>query len=414
MTMASKLLEGTRVIDLTIFLAGPMPSAILADLGAEVIKVEAIQRLDGFRAYGTPSLASVEAAYERSPLFNAANHNKRGITLNLNTPDGVRLFKLLAAKSDGVVTNFSPRVLPQFGLDYKALSEVNPAIVLTSVSGFGQDGPWRDYVSFAAIGEALSGITSLGGYGAKDLVLNGVGVSDFYTGLMAAFGTVTALREARETGRGCHVDISQLEASIPFIADAFMDFSLNGRRRVAAANDDPARAPHGCFPAIGEDAWITISIGSDEQWRALVEVMGRPQWAIEAEFASALNRHRHRERLNGMVAEWTATQEKETLSRELQRRGIPSAPVLAPAEQLSDPQLTATGFFQSVEHKYAGRHPYPSLPIRIDGSYPRIDRVGPMLGEDNHYVFTRILGLNQAELERLEKAGVIGNRPTGE
>ena len=135
--MTSGLLEGTRVLDLTIFLAGPLPTAILADFGAEVIKVEAIQRLDAFRAYGTPSLASVEAAYERSPLFNSANHNKRGITLNLAAPDGVRLLKQLAAKSDAVVTNFSPRVLPQLGLDYEALCKVNPAIVLTSVSGFG-------------------------------------------------------------------------------------------------------------------------------------------------------------------------------------------------------------------------------------------------------------------------------------
>jgi len=409
--MTSGLLEGTRVLDLTIFLAGPLPAAILADFGAEVIKVEAIQRLDAFRAYGTPSLASVEAAYERSPLFNSANHNKRGITLNLAAPDGVRLLKQLAAKSDAVVTNFSPRVLPQLGLDYEALREVNPAIVLTSVSGFGQDGPWRDYVSFAAIGEAVSGITSLGGYTGEGVVLNGVGVSDFYTGLMAAFGTLVALREARSTGRGCHVDISQLEASIPFIADVFMDFSLNGRSRAAATNYDPARAPHGCFPARGEDAWVTISIGSDDQWRALVEVMGRPHWASGEEFSTPLGRYRNRERLNELIAKWTTTQDKDELGRELQLRGIPAAPVRAPAEQLDDPQLRATGFFQQVEHKYAGRHPYPSLPIRIDGSYPRINRVGPMLGEDNHYVFTQLLGIEQAELDRLEKAGIIGNRP---
>jgi len=409
--MTSGLLEGTRVLDLTIFLAGPLPTAILADLGAEVIKVEAIQRLDGFRAYGTPSLAAVEAAYERSPLFNSANHNKRGITLNLAAPDGVRLLKQLAAKSDAVVTNFSPRVLPQLGLDYEALREINPAIVLSSVSGFGQDGPWRDYVSFAAIGEAVSGITNLGGYTGEGVVLNGVGVSDFYAGLMAAFGTLVALREARSTGRGCHVDISQLEASIPFIADVFMDFSLNGRSRAAATNYDPAPAPHGCFPARGEDAWVTISIGSDDQWRALVEVMGRPHWASGEEFSTPLGRYRNRERLNELIAKWTTTQDKDELGRELQLRGIPAAPVRAPAEQLDDPQLKATGFFQQVEHKYAGRHPYSSLPIRIDGSYPRINRVGPMLGEDNHYVFTQLLGLDQAEVDRLEKAGIIGNRP---
>jgi len=412
--MASRLLEGTRIIDLTIFLAGPLPSAILADFGAEVIKVEAIQRLDGFRAYGTPSLASAEVAYERSPLFNSANRNKRGITLNLAASDGIKLLRQLVSHSDALVTNFSPRVLPQFGLDYQALRELNPAIVLTSVSGFGQDGPWRDYVSFAAIGEAVSGITSLGGYTNEGVVLNGVGVSDFYAGLMAAFGTLVALREAHETGRGCHIDAAQLEASIPFIADAFMDFSLNSRSRAATTNEDPARAPHGCFPADGEDAWVTVSIGSDQQWCSLVEVMGRPAWAMDDEFATALGRYRKRARLHELLAQWTATQDKEVLSRELQRRGIPSAPVRTPAEQLSDPHLRATGYFQQVDHKYAGRHPYASLPIRIDGAYPAINRVGPMLGEDNHYVLTRILGLDQAEFERLEKAGVIGTRPAGE
>jgi crotonobetainyl-CoA:carnitine CoA-transferase CaiB-like acyl-CoA transferase len=414
MTMKTKLLEGTRIIDLTIFLAGPLPSAIMADLGAEVIKVEAIQRLDGFRAYGTPSLAAEEAAYERSPLFNSANRNKRGITLNLATLDGVDLFKRLAAKSDAVVTNFSPRVLPQFGLQYRVLRECNPALVLTSVSGFGQDGPWRDYVSFAAIGEALSGITSLCGYTNEGLVLNGIGVSDFYTGLMAAFGTLAAIREARETGHGRHVDVAQLEASIPFIADAFMDFSLNGRCRTAATNHDPGRAPHGCFPARGEDAWITISVGSEAQWKALAEVMGAPQWAWEEPFTTPLGRYRNRQRLHDLVAKWTTAQDKEELGKELQRRGVPAAPVRTPAEQLKDPQLRATGFFQSVDHKYAGRHPYPSLPIRIDGFYPPIDRVGPLLGEDNHYVFTELLGMDEAELKRLENAGVIGNRPASQ
>jgi crotonobetainyl-CoA:carnitine CoA-transferase CaiB-like acyl-CoA transferase len=190
-----------------------------------------------------------------------------------------------------------------------------------------------------------------------------------------------------------------------------MEFSLNGRTRTAATNDDPARAPHGAFPARGDDAWVTISVGSDDQWRVLLDVMGAPQWARGEDFATPLKRHSNRGRLNDLVAKWTATQDKEELSRELQRRGVPSAPVRTPAEHLHDPQLQATGFFQQVDHKYAGRHPYPSLPVRIDGAYPQIHRVGPLLGEDNHYVFTKILGLDDSELARLEKAGVIGTRP---
>lgn len=404
-------LEGVRVLDLTIFWAGPLPTAILADLGAEVIKIEAAQRLDPFRAYGIPGNPALEKMYERSPLFNTANRNKRGITLNLASDEGRRLFKALVAKSHVVVENFSPRVLPQLGLQYEVLREINPAIVLTSVSGFGQTGPWRDYVSFAAIGEALSGISSLTGYTDEGVLLHGVGVSDPYTGLMAAFATLAALHHARETGQGQHADVSQLEASIPFVADAFMDFSLNGRRRTRSTNDDLARAPHGCFPARGEDAWVTISVGTEAEWQGLVEAMGKPRWAEEERFATQLRRYRHREALKRLLADWTSNHDKEWLTQELQARGVSAAPVRSPAEQLRDPQLQVTGFFQYLEHEYAGHHPYPSFPTRLAGAYPVIRRVGPLLGEDNHYVFTQILGLDEAELARLEAAGVIGSQP---
>ena len=404
-------LDGMRVLDLTTFWAGPLPTAIMADLGAEVIKIEAIQRLDPFRAYGAPAGVAPDEAYEWSPLFNSTNRNKRGITLNLTSEEGRNLFKRLVAKSDAVVENYSPRVLRQFGLPYEVLREINPAIVLTSISGFGQTGPWRDYVSFAAIGEALSGISSLTGYTDEGVLLHGVGVSDPYTGLTAAFATLSAVHVARETGRGQHIDVAQLESSVPFLADAFMDFSLNRRKRVARTNDDPIRAPHGSFPTQGQDNWITISIGSEAEWQALVETMGRPEWATHEDFATPLSRRRNRDALHGLIAKWTLLHDKEELARQLQACGVAAAPVRSPSEQLTDPQLQATGFFQHVEHKYAGRHPYPSFPVRFDGAYPRINRVGPPLGEDNHYVFTKLLGLDEAELARLKEARVIGDRP---
>jgi crotonobetainyl-CoA:carnitine CoA-transferase CaiB-like acyl-CoA transferase len=404
-------LDGIRAIDLTTFWAGPQPAAILADFGAEVIKVEAIQRLDPFRAYGAPTNPTPERVYEWSSLFNAVNRNKRGITLNLTSDEGRELFKRLLIKSHVVLENYSPRVLTQFGLAYEVLREINPAIVLTSVSGFGQNGPWRDYVSFAAIGEALSGISSLTGYTDEGVLLQGVGVSDPYTGLTAAFATLSALYVARETGKGQHIDVSQLEASLPFMADALMDFSLNQRTRTRRTNEDPSHAPHGCFPAKGEDAWIAISVATDGEWQSLLEVMGRPRWASDEKFATPLKRYRNRNELNALVAEWTRSQDKEQLSRDLQARKVSAAPVRSPSEQLSDPQLEATGFFQYVERKYTGRHPYPSFPVRLDGVYPRIHRAGPTVGEDNHYVFTELLGLDTSELERLRKAGVIGTEP---
>jgi crotonobetainyl-CoA:carnitine CoA-transferase CaiB-like acyl-CoA transferase len=402
-------LEGIRVIDFTAYWAGPLPSAIMADLGAEVIKVESIQRPDQFRIVavaGDPA-----EVYERSAPFNATNRNKLGLTLDLTRAEGVRLFLALVRRSDAVVQNYSPRVMPQLGLSYERLREANPAIVLTSVSGFGQEGPWRDYVSFAAIGEALSGISGLSGYDGEGALIHGVGVSDPFAGYLAAFATLAAVHHARATGQGQHVDVSQLEASMQYIADALIECEFTGGVRERAANDDPAMAPHGAFPARGDDAWITISVATDEQWRALGAAMGAPAWTREARFATALARRHNREALNALLAQWTVRFDRHELARDLQARGVPAAPVLAPADLIKDPQLEAAGFFQHVDHPVAGRHPYPSYPARFDGEYPPIKRVGPMLGQDNRYVLSQILGLGDGEIARLEADKIIGTRP---
>lgn len=402
-------LEGIRIVDFTAYWAGPLPCAIMADLGAEVIKVESIQRPDLFRVIAVSGEPA--EVYERSAPFNATNRNKLGLTLDLTRAEGVRLFLELARRSAAVVQNYSPRVMPQLGLSYERLCEVNPAIVLTSVSGFGQQGPWRDYVSFAAIGEALSGISELSGYTGEGALIHGVGVSDPFAGYLAAFATLAAVHHARARGRGQHVDVSQLEASMQYIADALIEFEFTGRVRERATNNDPAMAPHGAFPARGDDAWITISVATEEQWRALVAAMGDPQWAREARFATPLVRRRNREALNELAAQWTARYDRHELARDLQARGVPAAPVLAPADLIKDPQLQAVGFFQQVDHPAAGRHPYPSFPARLDGEYPPIKRVGPMLGQDNRYVLSQILGLGEAAIARLQADEIIGTRP---
>jgi crotonobetainyl-CoA:carnitine CoA-transferase CaiB-like acyl-CoA transferase len=402
-------LEGIRVVDFTAYWAGPLPTAMMGDLGAEVIKVESIQRPDQFRILtisGDPA-----EVYERSAPFNATNRNKLSLTLDLTRSDGVRLFEELVRRSDAVVQNYSPRVMPQLGLSYERLCKVNPAIVLTSVSGFGQEGPWRDYVSFAAIGEALCGISGLSGYTGEGALIHGVGVSDPFAGYIAAFATLAAVHQAHATGHGQHVDVSQLEASMQYIADALLEFELSGRARQRATNDDPAMAPHGAFPTRGDDAWITISVANNEQWRALVAAIGDPQWARGARFATPLARLRNRGALHDLLAQSTARFDRHELARDLQARGVAAAPVLAPSDLIGDPQLSAAGFFQQVEHPSAGRHPYPSFPARLDGEYPPIKQVGPILGHDNRYVLSKILGLSDAEIARLEKEQIIGTRP---
>jgi crotonobetainyl-CoA:carnitine CoA-transferase CaiB-like acyl-CoA transferase len=409
MSAAPLPLEGIRIVDFTAFWAGPLPSAIMADLGAEVIKVESIQRPDQFRILAVPG--DPAEVYERSPPFNATNRNKLGLTLDLARPEGVRLFKELVRHSDAVVQNYSPRVMPQLGLSYESLREVNPAIVMTSVSGFGQEGPWRDYVSFAAIGEALSGISGLSGYTGEGALIHGVGVSDPFAGYLAAFGTLAAVHHARATGKGQHVDVSQLEASMQYIADTLIEFEFTGRPRERATSDDSAMAPHGAFPARGEDAWVAISVATEQQWHALVAAMDTPGWAADARFATPLLRRRNRASLNEHVAQWTARFDRHELARDLQSRGVPAAPVLAPSDLLKDPALEAAGFFQYVDHPVAGRHPYPSYPARLDGEHPPITKVGPILGQDNHYVLSKILGLGDDEIARLEADKIIGKKP---
>lgn len=402
-------LEGIRIVDFTAYWAGPLPTAIIGDLGAEVIKVESIQYPDLFRIVavsGDPA-----EVYERSAPFNATNRNKLGLTLDLTRAEGVNLFKELVRRSDAVVQNYSPRVMPQLGLSYEQLREVNPAIVLTSVSGFGHEGPWRDYVSFAAIGEALSGISGISGYTGEGALIHGVGVSDPFAGFMAAFSTLAAIHHAHATGQGQHVDVSQLEASMQYIADALLEFEFTGRVRKRETNGDPAMAPHGAFPARGDDAWITISVANNEQWSVLASAIGDPPWAREDRFATPLARLRNRDALHELLAQSTARFDRFELARDLQSRGVPAAPVLAPSDSIKDPQLDAAGFFQHVDHPTAGRHPYPSFPARIDGEYPPIKRVGPMLGQDNRYVLSKILGLSDAEIERLEERKIIGTRP---
>jgi crotonobetainyl-CoA:carnitine CoA-transferase CaiB-like acyl-CoA transferase len=407
-------LEGVRIVDFTAYWAGPLPTAIMADLGAEVIKVESIQRPDQFRILAIPG--DPAKVFELSPPFNATNRNKLALTLDLARPEGVRLFKELVKRSDAVVQNYSPRVMPQLGLSYETLREVNRAIVMTSVSGFGQEGPWRDYVSFAAIGEALSGISGLSGYTGEGALIHGVGVSDPFAGYLAAFCTLAAVHHARATGEGQHVDVSQLEASMQYIADALIEFELTGRPRERATVDDSSAAPHGAFPARGEDAWVALSVETEEQWRALLAAMSAsetksPGWASDARFATPLLRRGNRAALNEYVAQWTTRFDPHELARDLQARGIPAAPVLAPSDLLKDPGLEAAGFFQYVDHPVAGRHPYPSFPALLDGEHPPIKRVGPMLGQDNHYVLSKILELSDAEIARLEADRIIGMRP---
>lgn len=402
-------LEGVRILDLSMFMAGPMATCIAADLGAEVIKVESVQRIDGWR--GTAWAPGVDRPYERAPSFNWINRNKYDITLNLNDWRGIAIIKKLVPLCDALVENYTPRVMENFGLTYDVLSALNPRLVMLSMPGYGLTGPWRDYTSFAWPTEQMAGLTYLTGYPDGPPMFTASTGGDPLSGIMGAVALLMALHYQRRTGKGQHIDLSQTEACTNFVGDAIMEYTMNGRSPTRKGNKHAWMAPHGIYPCLGEDRWLAIAVASDEQWQCLCEIMGQPQLASDQRFADLPSRYRHQDELNSLLAAWTSQHEARELMIQLQAAGIMAAPVMNGKDLLEDPHLQARGFFLEQDREVVGRKHYPGLPIKFAGFEALNRSPAPLLGEHNRHVLTTLLGMSEDELEELERADVIGTVP---
>ncbi len=407
--MASAPLQGLRVIDVCAYLAGPYAVTMLARLGAEVIKIESIQRLDYLRLTGGYPQAD---GYEWSPAFNAANVNKYGITLNLNSERGRGIFKRLVEVSDVVAENFSPRVMENWGLSYGLLKEINPRLVMLSMPGFGATGPWRDYVAFGPNVEMLAGIPTITGYRDGPPLMNGY-TADPFASLMGATSVMVALQYRERTGRGQHIDLSQVEAVTTFMGSAIMDYGMNGRLQPRRGNRHPCAAPQGVYRCAGEDEWVAIAVSSEEEWAGLCGAVGSPPWTSDPLFSESRGRYENHDALDRLVEDWTSRRDKFEATRILQQAGVAAAPVLSCAEILEDPHMKHREFFQSVEHPKTGTCIYQGFPVRFSETPVRIRMPAPTLGQHNHYVLTRLLGMTREEINRLVEEGVIGTRPLG-
>ena len=287
-------LEHIRVIDLTTAWAGPFATMILADLGAQVIRVEAIQRIDSWRLLNQMR-PSEDGAWERSMSGNSVNRNKYGITLDLTNPRGVRVFKSLVKVADIVIENYSPRVMLNFGLDYPVLKAINPSLIMLSLPGWGMTGPWRYYVGFARTVEQLGGLSQLTGYldSGPAVIGPGLDIGDPVAGLSGAFALLISLQHRLTTGQGQYIDCSQNEALTCLIGDAVMDYTMNKRVQGRRGNRHPFMAPHGCYRCRdlnNDDRRVAIAIGSDEEWVHFSDAMGNPAWTKEQRFADSLSR----------------------------------------------------------------------------------------------------------------------------
>jgi crotonobetainyl-CoA:carnitine CoA-transferase CaiB-like acyl-CoA transferase len=407
-------LTGLRVLDLTAWWAGPSSTHMLACLGADVIHVEAIQRLDGMRMMGG-AFHGRERWWEYSAFFLAANSNKRGLALDLSTEKGRSVMQRLIAVSDVVVENFTPRVMGNLGLDWPAIREANPHAIFVRMPAFGLDGPWRDHTGFAQTMEQLTGLAWLTGH-VDDQPRIQRGPCDPLAGMHAAFALLVALAERDAKGQGVHVECTMVEGALNAAAEQLIEFSAYGNLMQREGNRSPEAAPQGLYPCRGHDTvldpqWLALSVATDAQWQALGDVLGRPAWFQNPAFATHRGRRAGHDAIDAELRPWAAQQELAEIVEMLCAAGVPAAPVADPRGTGRNPQLAARGFYEEIEHSVVGTHPTPSLPFR----YRSVDRwlrhAAPTLGQHNREILGDLLGLDADAIAALEAEAVIGELP---
>lgn len=403
-------LYGIRVLDLTMAWAGPYATRLLADMGAEVIKIEAIRHWDFLRIF-TGQPPSVERVWNKSPYFNHVNRNKYGLSLDLTVPQGRELFLRLLAHSDVVIENYRAEVMDNLGLAFDRLRETKPDIILVSMPSHGKTGPEKDYIAYGTNVEQLSGLCHLSGYREGPPQKTGISYGDPMSGIAAAGAIALALWHRRRTGQGQYIEVAQRENLINLIGEYIVGYSMSGRQPPRLGNRHPSMAPHGCYPCLGDDQWLTLACEDDEQFAALCQVLDQPHLARDERFADVVSRYRNQDALDETIAAWTRQRSKEEAAAALQAAGVPAAPVLSAPELFDDPHLRARRFFETVAHADAGVWDMDGTPWRLSETPAHVRLPAPCFGEHNDYVLRHLLGLSDGEIEALRQQGVIGDRP---
>ncbi len=385
------VLNNIRILDFTWVLAGPYATRLLADFGAEVIKVQ--------------PLISTETADEFSRgYYNTWNRNKLGITLNLDKPEGIEMARKLVGISDAVVENFTPRVMANWGLDYENLKKIKPDIIMVSLSLMGRTGPRRDFTGFGPTVHALSGMTHLTSFPGQPPTGPGFSYADHIAGLYASLGLLGALEHRRQTGAGQHVDISEVAAMKSLLVDVIPEYTTTGKAPESTGNNSKQAAPHNVYPCKGKDRWCAIAVFTGEEWRGLKRALGNPAWARDIKFATFTGRIENRDELDRRISAWTKEYTAEEVMTGLQESGVSAAVVQNAADIAGDPQLKAREFF--IDRPDIGKL-VDANPIRLSGTPPQYARSSPEPGRDNTYVYQKLLGLNEKEISNLKEKGVI-------
>jgi len=404
-------LSGLRVLDATAWWAGPSATHMLAALGAEVLHLESTRRPDGVRL-AAGAFVERPGWWEWSATFLGTNSNKKGLALDLSHPEGLVLARRLLPLCDAVVENFSPRVFDSFGLGWERLHALAPRTLLVRMPAFGLDGPWRDHVGFAQTMEQISGLAWVTGH-PEDQPRIQRGPCDPLAGMHAVFATLVGLALRERSGRGHLIECPMVEGALNAAAEQVIEFTAHGEILGRLGNRSPAAAPQGLYRCRGEESWLAVSVETEAQWVGLCAVLDRPDWARAPGLGSLAGRRSRHDEIDAALSEWAAPRELEAAAEELVARGVPAGRVADGRLASRHPQLVARGFFEEVAHPVVGTHPVPGVPFRY-ASCPRwIRSPAPTLGQHSRELLGGLLGLPEAELDRLEAAGVIGTRPRG-
>jgi len=419
-------LQGIRVLEFGVVWAGPYCAAFLAGMGAEVIKIESIKKFipmtrgqiprptgEDLRSLptsvgATPDRLPGKRPWNRIPLFNAHASNKLGMTVDLLQTKGKKALMDLIDISDVIVENNPTETMEKLGISYEVIRETNPGLIMCRMPAYANEGPYQNHRSFGFHIEGVVGHTLLRGYSDMDpSAVTSVLMGDAASGTQGAFAVLSALHHRRRTGKGQLIELSQAENLIPFMGEAFMDYTMNGRNQSTLGNRHPV-AIQGCYPCLGEDRWVTITIAGDDDWRGLCQAMGDPEWSQESGFKDPIVRYERHDEIDEQISQWTRTLEPQQVMRLLQEKGVAAGPVMDQRDAYADPHLNERGAFEEAYQEDTGTHLYPGAPYKMSETPTKIRRGPVRLGEDNEYVYQELLGCSAEEYAVLEEEGHIG------